>query len=398
MRPALPSYRPTGQTALPPCRPTAVSSLAQVLQSPTENQDRAMQSIDSVRQALVRFRRIALSDLPTRFEKLENLSQSFAPFSIYVKRDDQTGLAFGGNKARKLDFIMADVLRQGADCVVTWAGVQSNWCRSVAAAASRLGIKTFLVLLKGPTSPEGDDGNLLLDRVFNADIQIVDGTGIEDMLELTSVEQFVAPVVDDLKDRGHKPYLMPIGGSMVEGSMPQPWGALGYIEAFVEIVEQAANVGARVDSIVLASGSGGTQAGLIAGAKLLAPHTRVLGVSVYATAEKVKGYILPVANGALELLGSKARVEPEDVLVVDEYLGDGYGVFNERVGDAIRLLAVGEGLLLDPVYTGKSMGALLDLIDKGYFQEGENILFLHTGGTPALFPYRTEILDHIAET
>jgi D-cysteine desulfhydrase family pyridoxal phosphate-dependent enzyme len=348
-----------------------------------------------VREKLARFHRVALSDLPTRFEKLENLSQRLAPFSLYVKRDDQTGLAFGGNKARKLDFIMADVLQQGADCIVTWAGIQSNWCRSVVAAAARLGIKTALVLFKGPSSPEGYDGNLLLDRIFDAEIQVVDASGIDNMLELASVAEAVNSVAEELASRGHRPYVAPIGGSMVEGSMSQPWGALGYVEAFVEIVEQAADLGARVDSIVLASGSGGTQAGLLAGAKLLSPHTRVLGVSVYASAEKVTGYVLPVANGALELLDSAARVESDDVLVLDDYLAEGYGVFNEGVGEAIKLLAQTEGLLLDPVYTGKSMSALIDLIDKGYFREGENILFVHTGGTPALFPYRSKILEHL---
>ena len=171
--------------------------------------------------------------------------------------------------------------------------------------------------------------------------------------------------------------------------------ALGYVEAFAEIVEQAADLGARVDSIVLASGSGGTQAGLIAGAKLLSPHTRILGVTVYAPASKVTDYILPVANETLRLLDQPLTVEADEVLVLEDYLGEGYGVFNRGVGDAIGMLAQSEGLLLDPVYTGKSMTALIDLMEKGYFTEGENILFLHTGGTPALFPYRSKILDHL---
>jgi D-cysteine desulfhydrase family pyridoxal phosphate-dependent enzyme len=357
-----------------------------------------MESAQSVRDKLARFHRVALSDLPTRLEKLENLSQQFAPCSIYVKRDDQTGLAFGGNKSRKLDFIMADVLQQGADCIVTWAGVQSNWCRSVTAAATKLGIRTVLVLFKGPTTPEGDDGNLLLDRLFDAEIQVHDAAGIGNMLELESVRHLLEPVVEDQRRKGRKPYLAPIGGSMAEGSMSEPWGALGYVEAFLEIVEQAADVGARIDSIVLASGTGGTQAGLLAGAKLVSPHIRVVGVSVYATGGQVAEYILPVANGALEHLGSSARVEGEEVLVLDDYIGEGYGVFNAAVGEAIRRLARSEGLLLDPVYTGKSMTALIDLMNKGYFTEGENVLFLHTGGTPALFPYRSQILDHLAET
>jgi D-cysteine desulfhydrase family pyridoxal phosphate-dependent enzyme len=334
--------------------------------------------------------------LPTPLHELQNLSNEFAPFNLFVKRDDQTGLALGGNKARKLDFIMADVLCQKADCIVTWAGVQSNWCRQLAAAATTLGIRTVLILFKGPTSPEGCDGNLLLDRMFDAEIRVVDAGNIENMLELESVRHVVEPVVDELRSKGLTPYLAPIGGSLVEGSMRGPWGALGYVDAFAEIVEQTDQVGVHIDSIVLASGSGGTQAGLLVGAKMLSPDTRIVGITVYASKPKMTEYVRSTAAQTVEQLGDSTRIGDEDIIVFDDYLQEGYGVFNGDVGEAIRLFARSEGLLLDPVYTGKAATGLLDLMQRGYFDDNENILFLHTGGTPALFPYRTKILEHLS--
>jgi L-cysteate sulfo-lyase len=355
-----------------------------------------MPTTESVRKALARFPRVALSHVPTPLDRLDDLSGHLGSCDLYVKRDDQTGLAFGGNKARKLDFIMGDVAARGSDCIVTWAGVQSNWCRQVAAAAAKLGIRTELVLFKGPKSPEGDDGNLLLDRIFDAEVRVVDAGEIENMLELASVRHIVQPVVDELGGRGFKPYLVPVGGSLVEGSMQEPWGALGYVESFIEIVEQAGQRGVTFDAVVLASGSGGTQAGLLAGAKLLSPTTRIIGVSVYGSSEKVTRYVRSVAERTLELLGEATRIDDDDIIVLDDYLDEGYGVFNEAVGEAIRRVARGEGILLDPVYTGKSLAGMLDLIGRGFFGEGDRILFLHTGGTPALFPYRAQLLAHLS--
>jgi len=355
-----------------------------------------MYTTESLRKTLARFPRVTLSQVPTPLYRMDRLSGRFDSYELYVKRDDQTGLAFGGNKARKLDFIMADVVRCGADCVVTWAGVQSNWCRQVAAAATKLGIKTVLVLFKGPRSPEGCDGNLLLDRIFDAEIRIVDAGEIENMLELESVRHVVEPVADQMRSKGLKPYLMPVGGSLVEGSMQGPWGALGYVESFIEIVEQSAELGVKFDAVVLASGSGGTQAGLLVGATLLSPDTRVVGITVYGSTAKVTEYVRSVADQTLEQLGASTRVRGDDIIVFDDYLGEGYGVFNDAVGEAIRLVARAEGLLLDPVYTGKSVAGILDLIEKGYFGTAKNILFLHTGGTPALFPYRSQLLEHLS--
>jgi D-cysteine desulfhydrase family pyridoxal phosphate-dependent enzyme len=355
-----------------------------------------MHTPQSVRETLEQFPQVGIAHLPTPLYKLERLTKHFEKFNLFVKRDDQTGLAFGGNKARKLNYIMADVVRQGADCIVTWAGVQSNWCRQVAAAASQLGLRTVLVLLKSPTSPEGEDGNLLIDHLFDADIRVVDATTVGNMLELEGVRGAVDPVVEEMRSKGYTPYVAPIGGSLVEGSMQGPWGALGYVEAFVEIAEQANALGVHIDSVVLPTGSAGTQAGLLVGAKLLSPDTRIVGITVAGGKAMVSGYVRSIAQQTGEALGISLDVTDDDVIVFEDYLGKGYGIFSDDIGNAIHLFARSEGLLLDPVYTGKAATGMVDLMDKGYFTEGENILMLHTGGTPALFPYRGPILEHLA--
>lgn len=341
------------------------------------------------------FPRVSLSHLPTPLEMLGSLSGHLAPLSLYIKRDDQTGLAFGGNKARKLEFIMADVMAQGADTVVTWAGVQSNWCRQVAAAATREGKRAVLVLLKKPGVPAEEDGNLLLDRFLGAEIRIVEAGGEKGFLELEHVREFLDPVVEEERGAGRTVYLAPVGGSLLEGSMVRPLGSLGYVAAFLELLEQARGRGFTPDTVVLASGSAGTQAGLLVGAKLLSPRTRVVGISVAGTKVAVSRYVRSIAEATLSELGEDPSVADDEVIVLDEYLAEGYGVLNQSVTDAIGLLARKEGILLDPVYTGKAMAGLLDLAGKGFFQEEENVVFLHTGGTPALFPYRKAILGKL---
>jgi 1-aminocyclopropane-1-carboxylate deaminase/D-cysteine desulfhydrase-like pyridoxal-dependent ACC family enzyme len=312
-----------------------------------------------------------------------------------MKRDDQTGLAFGGNKARKLEFIMGDVRARGADSVVTWAGIQSNWCRQVAAATARLGLRSVLVLLKKPGMPVGEDGNLLLDRILDADVHVFEAGGSKSFLELENVREFVEPMVERERDAGRKPYLAPVGGSLLEGDMTRPLGALGYVNGFLELFEETRAQGWAPGSVVLATGSAGTQAGLLVGAKLLSPGTRVIGISVAAPATEVAGYVKTIAEATLSDLGEDPTVKEEEVLVLDEYIGDGYGVMNRGVTDALGLLAREEGVLLDPVYTGKSMAGFLDLVGKRFFADGEDVVFLHTGGTPALFPYRGEILGSL---
>lgn len=337
--------------------------------------------------------RTPLSHLPTPLEEMKGLSRKLGGLPLYVKRDDQTGLAFGGNKARKLEHIMADVVARGADSVVTWAGVQSNWCRQVAAACARLGIRPVLVLLKKPGIPLEEDGNLLLDRLFDADIRVVDAPEGKSFLELENVKELVEPVMEEERAAGRMPYLAPVGGSLLEGDMLRPLGALGYVRAFAEIMEQASAMGFTPDTVLLATGSAGTQAGLLVGAKILSPSTRVVGISVAGSAEDVSGYVKSIAEATLDEVDAPGPVMDDEVVVLDDYLAEGYGVLNDQITQAIGLVAREEGLLLDPVYTGKSMAALLDLAGKGFFQDGEKVVFIHTGGTPAIFPYREGLLQ-----
>lgn len=339
--------------------------------------------------------RVPLSHLPTPFEPMKGLSARLNGVSVFIKRDDQTGLAFGGKKARKLEHIMADVLASGADSVLTWAGVQSNWCRQVAAACAREGLRAVLVLLKKPGMPLGEEGNLLLDRIFNADITVVEAPEGKSFLELENVFSLLEPTLERVKGTGGRPYLAPVGGSLLEGDMTRPLGALGYVRAFAELLEQAQEADHMPDTVLLATGSAGTQAGLLAGAKLLSPGTRVVGISVAGSAAAVSGYVQTVADATLQELGSGERVTEDDVLVLDNYLGEGYGVLNDRVSEAVGIVAREDGVLLDPVYTGKSMAGLLDLNSRGFFRDGERVVFLHTGGTPALFPYGEGLLSRL---
>jgi D-cysteine desulfhydrase family pyridoxal phosphate-dependent enzyme len=351
-----------------------------------------MISLDELHHRLSRFPRLPLAHLPTPLEDLDVLSKRLGGLPLHMKRDDQTGLAFGGNKARKLEFIMADMMEKGADTVVTWAGVQSNWCRQVAASAARIGKRAVLVLLKRPGLPAEEDGNLLLDRLFNADIRIVEASGEKSFLELENVREFLDPVLEEEEAAGRKVYLAPIGGSLLEGSMDRPLGALGYVVAFAELLEQARARGFTPDTVVLATGSAGTQAGLLAGAKLLSPETRIVGISVAGSAGDISRYVKNIAGALMDDLGEGGEVSDQDVIVFDDYLGEGYGILNDQIADAVTLLAREEGILLDPVYTGKSMVGLMDLAGKGYFGE-EEVVFIHTGGTPALFPYRDGLLE-----
>ncbi|MGI8745517.1 MAG: D-cysteine desulfhydrase family protein [Bryobacteraceae bacterium] len=348
-------------------------------------------SLPDLDTALARFPRTTLAHLPTPLDKLPRLSRNLG-IDLYCKRDDQTGLAFGGNKTRKLEFIMGDVLAQGADTVITWAGVQSNWCRQTAAAANKLGIKPVLVLFKRSGLPSEMDGNLLLDSLLGADIRMIDLESGRKMMEFESLRDILDGIADEERKAGRKPYIAPIGGSAVEASMTQPLGALGYLQAVSELQKQAAAQGFHMDVIVVATGSGGTHAGLIAGVKLLCPETKLIAISVSDDRATISRCAKRIADQALQALGENVTTTDEDVIVYDEYFGAGYGLLNRETAEVVRRVAATEGVLLDPVYTGKAMVGLLDLVRRGEIPAGSNVVFMHTGGTPALFPYRQELL------
>jgi D-cysteine desulfhydrase family pyridoxal phosphate-dependent enzyme len=353
-------------------------------------------TVDALRKRVGRFPRVDLIHRPTPFRKLDSLSEALGGPSIYVKRDDLTGLAFGGNKSRKLEFIVSDMLAKKADVVLTWASLQSNWCMQTAAAARRYGIRPVLILFKTDDLKPGHDGNLLLDYILDADIRIREakkGKVVKPEQALGVLEEAAAQV----RSRGLIPYLVAVGGSMPLGDMDRPLGAISYVDAFSEMIEQARASGLRVDAVVHSTGSGGTQAGLLVGARAIGGGCRVIGISVSDIRGPLSDDILAIARATDAALGLNLDIGPDDVIVFDEYIREGYGVVDRDVAEVIRLVFQKEGMVLDPVYTAKAMVGLIDLIKKGFFRKSDNVVFFHTGGTPALFPNRDRIVELLAE-
>jgi len=348
-------------------------------------------SIVDLKDKIQGYQKKDLIQRPTPFYKLENLSQVLDGPQIYIKREDLTGLAFGGNKSRKLEYIMQDILDKGADVVVTWAALQSNWCLQTAAAAKRYGIKPILVLFKTYDLPEEYDGNLLLDFLLGADIRIRNAEKGKIIRE-EEAEELIADVISEVIQQGLKPYFAPIGGSMVGGSMDVPLGAISYVDAYVEMIEQATELDVEVDYVLHASGSGGTQAGLTVGALAMGKKVRVIGISVSEDKKSYGERVWKISADTAEALHLDIKTDLNDVSVLDEYLKEGYGIVNKEVSEAIRITAENEGIFLDPVYTGKAMAALIDLIKKGRFKKNDNVVFFHTGGTAALFPNKHNLI------
>ena len=347
-------------------------------------------SIPEIKKKIQKLPKQNLIHLPTPLMKLDNLTKELGGPNIYIKRDDMTGLAFGGNKSRKLEFIMQDVMDKKADVIITWAGLQSNWCLQTAAAARKFGITPILVLFNVYDLPDEYDGNLLLDLILSADVKIRE---VEkgSVMHLENVDEILEEAAMEAKEWGHTPYIAPIGGSAAGGSMGDPLGAISYVNAWAELMEQAGEKGIDVDYVIHASGSGGTQAGLAVGAKAMSEKARVLGVSVSEEKTTYTDYVLDIATDTMAALEMKMDLDKDDIIVFDEYLGEGYGEVNEEVAGAIRLMSIKEGIFLDPVYTGKAMVALIDLVEKGYFEKEQNVVFFHTGGTAALFPNKHKL-------
>ncbi len=348
-------------------------------------------SISELKEKIQIFSKKNLIQRPTPFYKCENLSLVLGGPQIFIKRDDLTGLAFGGNKSRKLEYIMQDILDKGADVVVTWAALQSNWCLQTAAAAKKYGIKPILVLFKTYDLPEEYDGNLLLDFLLGADIRIRDAEKGQIIRE-EEAEELLADVISEVIQQGLKPYFAPIGGSMVGGSMEVPLGAISYVDAYVEMIEQASELDVEVNYVLHASGSGGTQAGLIVGAVAVGKKVRVIGISVSEDKKSYGERVLNISKDTAKALHLDIQTNLNDVSVLDEYLKEGYGIVNKEVSQPIRITAENEGVFLDPVYTGKAMAALIDLIRNGRFEKNDNVVFFHTGGTAALFPNKHHLI------
>lgn len=354
-----------------------------------------MVDLDSLRRRLAEFDKVELTHTPTPLQRIEHLPELPDGVDLWLKRDDLTGLAFGGNKGRKLEYILGDVMAQGADTIVTWGGMQSNWCLQTAAAAARVGVRAVVVLLRKRGVSTENDGNVLLDHLCGASVRVVDVDPDRGMLRLDDVADLVGPVAEEERAAGRRTYLAPIGGSVAEGSMEKPFGAMGYAEALVELLQQAESRGLRIDTVVHASGSAGTQAGLVAAAKVVAPQLRVVGISVTTNGDTMRRSVSTIAQQLLGTLRVDAAIVEDDVIVFDDYLGAGYGVLTPEISRVIAGLARSQGVALDPVYTGKAWLGLLDLMRSGFLGGDEKVVFIHTGGTAALFPYRERIMDDL---
>jgi L-cysteate sulfo-lyase len=323
---------------------------------------------------LARFPRVRLTQAPTPLEPMQNFSRLLGGPNLWIKRDDCTGLATGGNKTRKLEYLIGDALAK-ADIVITQGATQSNHARQTAAAAAKFGMACEIIL-EDRTGYTHEDyrksGNVILDRLLGANLRHVPAG--------TDMDAAMAKLADELKSQGRTPYVIPGGGS-------NPVGALGYVTCALELAEQANVLGLDIDLLVHATGSTGTQAGLLAGLEGSRAGIPVLGIGVRAPKAVQEEKVHALAARTAELLGVPGVVSRDRVVANCDYVGEGYGLPTPGMMEALELVARTEGILLDPVYSGKAMAGLIDLIRKGQFTRGQNIVFLHTGGAVGLFGY-----------
>jgi len=327
---------------------------------------------------LENFPRVPLAHLPTPLEHMPRLSKHLGGPEIYVKRDDCTGLATGGNKTRKLEYSMAEALQQGADTIVTVGAVQSNHVRQTAAAAAKLGLNCEVLLehrVTDPSEPYAKSGNVLLDKILGANLREYPGG--------TDFDAALHDVAKEVREAGGKPYIIPGGAS-------NKVGALGYVNCAIELLEQIDAQGLDIARIVTATGSAGTQGGLIVGLKAMQSNIPLLGIGVSIPRVGQEEKVFNLACETAEYIGRPGCVVREDVVANCDYIGDGYGVPTESMNEAVLMLARYEGLLFDPVYSGKGLAGMIDLIRSGSLASG-NVVFLHTGGSAALFAYADQL-------
>jgi D-cysteine desulfhydrase len=329
---------------------------------------------------LTKFPRRRYTPGKTPIEKLSRLSKALEGPTIYMKRDDLLGLAGGGNKTRKLEFLVADALACGADTLITCGAVQSNHCRLTLAAAVKEGMKCQLILeerVAGSYNPEAGGNNFLFRLLGVEKIKVVPGG--------SDMAKEMQQVADDLEAEGRKGYIVPGGGS-------NPIGATGYVACAEEILGQMFEQGLKIDRVVCASGSTGTHAGLVTGFYGNNSNIPVIGVNVSRSKDVQEELVYHLVNQTAAYVGIKSEIPRDAVLCFDEYVGPGYSLPTPQMAEAVRMLARLEGILMDPVYTGKAIAGLIDLVRKGYFTKEENVLFIHTGGSLALHVYMQEIL------
>ena len=336
---------------------------------------------------LSKYPRVKLIHSPTPLEYLENLTQHLDGPDIYIKRDDCTGLAFGGNKSRKLEFLIGDALKNKADVIITAGAVQSNHCRQTAAAATKFGMECIIVAK--PSWSKEYNGNLFLDELLGAKLILLeeDNEALDQGGKL-SMEETIENLVADLKTKGKNPYYIPVGGSNSIGS-------LGYISMTMELIAQANEMGIEIGSMVAASGSGGTQTGMILGADVEKSGIQTVGMAISSDATIVIPKLKDLCNQTSDYYELGLSYEEKDIIFNDNYIGEGYGIPSEEMIEAVKLLARKEGIILDPVYSGKAFAGMVDLIKKGYFDKSKAVVFIHTGGTPALFVYSDSFREYI---
>lgn len=323
---------------------------------------------------LAGFPRVKLISLPTPLEYAPRLSEKLG-IKIYIKRDDVMELAFGGNKARKLEFLVADALYKGADTLITTGALCSNHARLTSAAARKYGLDIVLVLRT--VGPKAVKGNLLLDLMLGADIRLFEG-------DRSKIPEFMEEIAKELTEKNKKPYIIPGGGASAIGS-------LGYLNASVELLHQFNEMKIKADYIIHSTGSGATQTGLALGFKALNTRIKVWGMSCSGSREAISQVVKRLADETSKLVGLPVTLSHNDITVFDEYVCGGYGVITKEVVDVVKMVARLEGLILDPVYTGKAMLGLIDLVNKGDIPKGSTVVFLHTGGTPLVFQYEDEL-------
>ena len=323
-----------------------------------------------------KFPRLHFAHLPTPLEPMQRISKALGGPNLWIKRDDCTGLSSGGNKTRKLEFLMADAVERKADCIITQGATQSNHARQTCAIAGKLDLECH-ILLEDRTGYEDEaytlNGNVLLDQLH--------GATISKRPAGTDMNQAMNDLAQSLRDDGKHPYIIPGGGS-------NEIGALGYVNAAIELTTQANDRSLRIDHVVHATGSSGTQAGLVLGMEGINSGIAVYGVGVRAPKEKQEQMVYDLAQRTAVYMGLNPEiVAREKVVANSDYVGDGYGLPTSSMVEAVKMLAQYEGILLDPVYSGKGFAGLVDLIRKGHFKKGENVVFLHTGGSISLFGY-----------
>jgi len=330
--------------------------------------------------SIVKLPRVDLGHWPTPLHELPHLSAALGGPRIFVKRDDLSGLALGGNKCRKLEYVLADAQRNGVDTLITSGSSQSNHALQTAAAARKLGMEAYLVLVKGVHVET--QGNLLLQNILNSTVDILEVADPSEMF--TSMPRKMNELADELRSKGRTPLVIPAGAEF-------PLGTVGWVDAAEEIGRQLRDQEIDVQYVILAHSGGGTQAGLVLGFKQLKLPLNVVGISTMYQKSAAVSEVVTLANDTARLLGFDQIITPDEITLYDDYIGEGYGIPTEGCIEAIRLVAQTEAIFLDPVYSAKAMAGFIDLIRKGQFTSRDTVLFIHTGGVPALFAYHQEL-------